>query len=346
MTRLATDAYFHKLRPVRLAALAILVAGLGAGCATGPRGVHEIPLARDYQALDRIELTDAQKAVQSARRAGAAGFAPFAYAAAENYLSLAHAARRNRDRAGMWDYAALAMRYADMAVEASPSAVPAPSKDLPSEEAVRDAFERMVSSWLTLDHERAAYALPFLFADLTAELSKAEYLLNRGDWRGAAVMIAEAEAMLEVLYTRDIDGDGIPDFDDPDPWRPEEEPVPPPEPPVLRPIAFGSGSASLDAEGKGYLDAVAAFVAGSPDWRLHVKGHTDNRHSESYNLDLSRRRAEAVQRHLASAGAPAERVTVSYYGSSRPAQETPPGVSSAVNRRVELLLEHLALPVE
>ena len=332
---------FHLLAPAGVCLL------LAMGCAMTPRGVHEIPLARDYQDLPQVELDEAEDAVRRARRAGAAGFAPFAYAAAENYLALAHAARRNRDRDGAWDYAALAMRHADMAVEATPSvSPPAPEEIAAEEEAVLRGYEQAAAAWRRLDHERAAFALPHLFADLTAVLSQAEYTLNRGDWQDAAPLVAEAAIMLEVLRTRDIDGDGIPDIDDPDPWRPEEEPEPPAPPPVLRPISFGSGSVSLDAEAKGYLDAVAVFISETPEWTLHLKGHTDNRHSESYNLDLSRRRAEAVQRHLVSAGLPPGRMTVSYYGSSRPLEVTAAGVSNAANRRVELLLEHDAIPIE
>jgi len=317
------------------------------GCATTPRGLHEIPIARDYQDLAQVSIAEAEDAVHNARRAGAAGFAPFAYAAAGNYLALAHAAERDRDRAGAWDYAALAIRYADIAVENSPS-VPRPKPDdaAPNEEAARRAFERAAAEWHALDHERAAYALPVLFADLTALLSAIEYNLNRGDWQAAANALPEAAALFETLRTRDIDGDGIPDIDDPDPWQPEEEPEPPAPPPALRPIAFASGSVSLDAEAKGYLHGVADFVAGKPEWTLHVKGHTDNRHSEAYNLDLSRRRAEAVQRYLASSGVPPDRIAASFYGSARPVEAMPPGVSHAPNRRVELLLEHQALPIE
>ena len=330
--------------PFCLAAVLMLIA---AGCATGPRGVHGIPISRDYQDLARVELAEAEASVRAARRAGSAGFAPHDYAAAENYLAMAHAAERNRDRLGAWDFAALAVQHADRAIEASPSVSrPNPDDMPPNEEAAARELERLASDWQGLDKDRAVFALPFLFADITSTLSGIEYDLNRGAWQEAARAIPEVRIMLDTLRERDIDGDGIPDIDDPDPWRPEEVPEPPAPPPALRPISFGSGSVSVDAEGKGYLDGVVDFLAYHPEWTLHVKGHTDNRHSETYNLDLSRRRAEAVHRYLVGAGVPPNRLSVSYYGSANPVEETPPGVASATNRRVELLLEHDGIPIE
>src|SRR5690606_29794967 len=134
---------------------------------------------------------------------------------------------------------------------------------------VERAFERLAAEWQAIDQIQAAYALPFLFADLTTAVSRIEHDLNRGAWDDAARALPEAEAMLDTLRTRDMDGDGIPDMADPDPWRLEEEPEDPPAPPVLNPIPFGSGSVLIDAESMGYLRGVADFLRQSPAWQLH-----------------------------------------------------------------------------
>lgn len=313
------------------------------GCATTPpRGLHEIPTTRDYADLPATTIDEAVDAVDAARRAGAAGFAPHAYGSAENFLLLAVRADSRRDTLGAQDYATLAVRHAQKALNAS-SAVAAPAgADIPpNEAATRQALAALTEDWRSLDHARAAEALPFLFADLTTALSQIEHDLNRGAWEAAAARVPGAAIMMTTLRTRDMDGDGIPDIADPDPRRPEEEIVPPPPPPALDSIRFGSGSVMIDTEAKGYLRGLIPFLADNPEWRLHIKGHTDDRHSASYSLELSRRRAEAVQRHLIGAGAPAQRLIVSYYGAARPVEPSPAGVPNAANRRVELQLEHI-----
>ena len=76
-----------------------------------------------------------------------------------------------------------------------------------------------------------------------------------------------------------------------------------------------------------------------PDWRLRIAGHTDNVGGEGdYNLELSRRRSEAVRAALVNRfGVSEERLSSSGYGARVPIEtnDTPEG--RARNRRVELV---------
>jgi outer membrane protein OmpA-like peptidoglycan-associated protein len=67
-----------------------------------------------------------------------------------------------------------------------------------------------------------------------------------------------------------------------------------------------------------------------------VIGHTDNRGSDEYNYDLSRRRAAAVADELISDGVSPSRIGTRGEGESRPVatNDTPEG--RAMNRRVEI----------
>ena len=75
-----------------------------------------------------------------------------------------------------------------------------------------------------------------------------------------------------------------------------------------------------------------------PDWRLNIDGHTDSIGGDSAaNLDLSRRRSEAVRKALIGRfGITADRLSSGGHGAASPkdTNDTPEG--RARNRRVEL----------
>jgi OOP family OmpA-OmpF porin len=106
----------------------------------------------------------------------------------------------------------------------------------------------------------------------------------------------------------------------------------------LHGIYFDFGQATLRPESEPVLREIAAVLAGNPSWTLGLEGHTDDVGGDAYNLELSRRRAEAVkaalvERHHAWALA----LNPAGYGASRPkaSNSTLPG--RALNRRVELV---------
>ena len=71
-----------------------------------------------------------------------------------------------------------------------------------------------------------------------------------------------------------------------------------------------------------------------------MEGHADRVGNQNYNLELSRRRAEAVRRSLIKNGVPRHLIDVVGYGYSRPSdnravQDVAMGI--AANRRAEVL---------
>ena len=67
--------------------------------------------------------------------------------------------------------------------------------------------------------------------------------------------------------------------------------------------------------------------------RVRIEGHTDSSGSRALNLDLSKRRAEAVADFLVSLGISRDRLEVEGYGYDRPLPGLP--ASADENRRVE-----------
>ena len=74
--------------------------------------------------------------------------------------------------------------------------------------------------------------------------------------------------------------------------------------------------------------SVEVLTKEQPNLRLEIQGWTDQVGSQSYNLPLSQRRAEAVKRYLVERGVAADRLTARGYGISRKFG------SDAENRRV------------
>jgi OOP family OmpA-OmpF porin len=66
-----------------------------------------------------------------------------------------------------------------------------------------------------------------------------------------------------------------------------------------------------------------------------IAGHTDAKGTDDYNMDLGRRRAEAVKELLIKFGAPAEKLVVESFGKTRPIADNDTEEGRAKNRRVE-----------
>lgn len=103
-------------------------------------------------------------------------------------------------------------------------------------------------------------------------------------------------------------------------------------------IQFDFDEDTLRPESKSTLDEIAKLLAGNAQLRLEIVGHTDNRGSHEYNMDLSRRRAAGVVAALVQDYAIApERLTSSGAGLTAPVASNDTEDGRARNRRVELV---------
>ncbi|NNC83642.1 MAG: OmpA family protein [Flavobacteriales bacterium] len=69
---------------------------------------------------------------------------------------------------------------------------------------------------------------------------------------------------------------------------------------------------------------------------ITIAGHTDQKGSESYNLELGEERARFVAEILAQAGLKTERMMIKSFGESRPLAEEESPDAVWMNRRVEI----------
>lgn len=102
-------------------------------------------------------------------------------------------------------------------------------------------------------------------------------------------------------------------------------------------IQFDTNLATLKPESKVVLGEVLGALQANPKMILTIEGHTDSSASETYNQDLSNRRAQAVVAWLVAKGIPAERLKAKGFGEARPIADNGTLQGRALNRRVEIV---------
>ncbi len=103
-------------------------------------------------------------------------------------------------------------------------------------------------------------------------------------------------------------------------------------------IYFDTGKADVKPESDATLNEIAKLLQGDPTLKLYVVGHTDNQGALDLNMDLSRRRAEAVLAALTTKHAvPAARLKAYGCGPYAPVASNDSEDGRAKNRRVELV---------
>jgi outer membrane protein OmpA-like peptidoglycan-associated protein len=135
----------------------------------------------------------------------------------------------------------------------------------------------------------------------------------------------------------DSDGDGVPDHLDQCAETPLGTVVYTDGCPMviarLEGIHFAFDSAKLTSEAKSILDNASASSAA----HITVEGHTDSTGSDSYNYDLSQRRAQSVVDYLGSNGVSTSRMDAVGKGASSPIASNDTSDGRARNRRVEVI---------
>jgi outer membrane protein OmpA-like peptidoglycan-associated protein len=103
-------------------------------------------------------------------------------------------------------------------------------------------------------------------------------------------------------------------------------------------VYFAFGTAAIDPISDRVLAELAKGLAGHPDWKVTVEGHTDSVGTDAANKALSERRAEAVRARLAQRhGVNTKSWGAVGYGATKPRESNSTIEGRARNRRVELV---------
>jgi outer membrane protein OmpA-like peptidoglycan-associated protein len=103
-------------------------------------------------------------------------------------------------------------------------------------------------------------------------------------------------------------------------------------------IYFDTDKAVIKPESRPTLEQIAKLLTGQPQLSVFIVGHTDNQGNFDYNLDLSRRRAEAIAAELVRSYRIAQpRLRTAGVGFLAPVGSNATEAGRALNRRVELV---------
>jgi peptidoglycan-associated lipoprotein len=102
------------------------------------------------------------------------------------------------------------------------------------------------------------------------------------------------------------------------------------------PIHFPFNEATLTDDARTRLSELVECVKKEPG-KVTLAGHADERGTEEYNLQLSNRRAVAVEKYLEDLGVPASKLGTIGYGETRPEDSGHDEAAWAKNRRVEIV---------
>jgi len=162
----------------------------------------------------------------------------------------------------------------------------------------------------------------------------------------AEVRVVEVEKVVEKIVEvqtglKDSDGDGIVDGSDKCPDTPPNTRVDGDGCSLgkvieLKGLHFEFNQTRLRPDAETILNWAAAILKKYPDMNVEVAGHTDSVGSDSYNLNLSQGRAQAVKDYLVQHGVPETQMTAKGYGESQPIDSNDTDEGRERNRRVEL----------
>ena len=103
-------------------------------------------------------------------------------------------------------------------------------------------------------------------------------------------------------------------------------------------IKFEPGSATLDANSRDTVQAIAEVFDRCLEAPIEIAGHTDSQGREEMNLNLSKGRAEAVLTALRGARVKLKSLTAEGYGETQPIGDNSTEEGREANRRIEFRL--------
>lgn len=101
-------------------------------------------------------------------------------------------------------------------------------------------------------------------------------------------------------------------------------------------LTFNTSSSNINSDFYEVLDSVAKVMNEYNKTDIFISGHTDNTGKDSYNMILSKNRADSVAKYLRSRKVEANRITTEGFGSKYSISPNSTSQGREKNRRVEI----------
>jgi outer membrane protein OmpA-like peptidoglycan-associated protein len=103
-------------------------------------------------------------------------------------------------------------------------------------------------------------------------------------------------------------------------------------------VFFDFDKATLQSSSYPELNRAVALMKANPNMEVEIAGFTDAQGTDSYNKDLSQRRANTVREYIVRQGVEGARLTATGYGEANPVASNDTEEGRAENRRVEFVV--------
>lgn len=115
------------------------------------------------------------------------------------------------------------------------------------------------------------------------------------------------------------------------------------EPIKIENIYFDLGKSAIRPDAAKELDKLVKLLTDNPTWDIEIGAHTDSRAPDTFNMALSKRRAESTVAYLAKSGIDISRLKAKGYGETKPVNKCTNGVPCSeaehlLNRRTEFII--------
>jgi type IX secretion system PorP/SprF family membrane protein len=104
----------------------------------------------------------------------------------------------------------------------------------------------------------------------------------------------------------------------------------------IKSILFEFDKAIVQKVSYGELESLINLLNTRPNLIIALEGHTDAKGQESYNVNLSKNRVNAVKEFLVANGIKEDRIKINYFGENKPKAENETPEGRKINRRVDI----------
>ncbi len=105
---------------------------------------------------------------------------------------------------------------------------------------------------------------------------------------------------------------------------------------AIRHVYYDFDKAELRSESFPYLNNLANWMVEHPEYNIRIDGHTDNRGTPEYNIDLSKNRIFSVLHYMEERGVATNRIAYGWHGETMPVATNNTDQGRQSNRRVEM----------